>query len=278
MQYAQGGHAPAAGPTQEAELRHIVRRLSSHPAIVLYDCCNECQVKMGTPTAVYATFVMSVLAEEDGSRAVWPSCPALGWSGGVHRLDARPNGKPLTTPDSGTTIETHSPYQHGNGFPAVNGGSFKRRLFDPWMPITLDAAAVSAYGPAQPNVFASEFGAVVMSSFESMAPTLSRARWGLHGGQPSDVCSSGFSNKCQGSNVWAQRNYPADNMIDSYFGVKGDAYFNQTGEAVLKKQLYQSMLAQALLMKATIELRRAENQLGHLVWQYNEIWPTGGWG
>lgn len=34
------------------------------------------------------------------------------------------------------------------------------------------------------NIFGSEFGAVVMSSFESMAPTLAPEHWGLHGGQP----------------------------------------------------------------------------------------------
>ena len=33
------------------------------------------------------------------------------------------------------------------------------------------------------NIFGSEFGAVVMSSFESMAPTLAPEHWGLHGGQ-----------------------------------------------------------------------------------------------
>ena len=31
-------------------------------------------------------------------------------------------------------------------------------------------------------------------------------------------------------------------------------------------------------MKGDIETRRAQNQLGLLVWQLNEIWPTGGWG
>ena len=54
MQYAQSGHAPANEPTQEAELRHQVRRLSSHASIVLWDGCNECQVKMGTPTPTLA--------------------------------------------------------------------------------------------------------------------------------------------------------------------------------------------------------------------------------
>ena len=38
------------------------------------------------------------------------------------------------------------------------------------------------------------------------------------------------------------------------------------------------MVGQALLIKSDIETRRATNQFGIIVWQYNEIWPTGGWG
>ena len=41
------------------------------------------------------------------------------------------------------------------------------------------------------NIFGSEFGAVVMSSFESMAPTLAKEHWGLHGGQPNVPGPSG---------------------------------------------------------------------------------------
>ena len=40
------------------------------------DGCNECQVLLDTPTGIYASFVMTVVAEEDASRAIWPSCPA----------------------------------------------------------------------------------------------------------------------------------------------------------------------------------------------------------
>ena len=40
MMYAQGNHAPANTPTQANELRYQVRRLASHPSIVLYDGCN----------------------------------------------------------------------------------------------------------------------------------------------------------------------------------------------------------------------------------------------
>ena len=70
----------------------------------------------------------------------------------------------------------------------------------------------------------------------------------------------------------------SDNLIDVYFGNQPDGYFNQTGEAVFKRQLYQCLIAQAIHMKGNIEARRGRNELGMLVWQFNEIWPTGGWG
>eukprot|EP00435_Cladocopium_sp_Y103_P024112 s4048_g5.t2 len=73
MMYAQLGHAPAKTVVQDTELRHQVRRLSSHPSIVIWDGCNECTVLMGTKTEIYATFVMTVVAEEDDSRSIWPS-------------------------------------------------------------------------------------------------------------------------------------------------------------------------------------------------------------
>lgn len=72
MQYAQGGHAPASTATQDAELRHNIRRLANHASIVMWDGCNECHVVIGTNTGIYATFVMTVVSEEDASRPVWP--------------------------------------------------------------------------------------------------------------------------------------------------------------------------------------------------------------
>ena len=107
MQYAQGGHAPATTAVQDAELRHNIRRLANHPSIVMWDGCNECHVVIGTDTGIYATFVMTVVSEEDASRPVWPSCPASGWTGGVNTLTSIPNGKPLTTPTEGPKFETH---------------------------------------------------------------------------------------------------------------------------------------------------------------------------
>ena len=90
LQYAQHGHSPINNHDQTSELRHIIRRLSHHASIVVYDGCNECTVILGTPTGVYASFVMTVVAQEDKSRSIWPSCPALGWTKGVDQLTSRP--------------------------------------------------------------------------------------------------------------------------------------------------------------------------------------------
>ncbi|CAE8627680.1 unnamed protein product [Polarella glacialis] len=275
MQYAQSGHAPQACAAQDAELRHQVRRLSHHPSIAVWDGCNECQVIMGTPTGIYATFVLTVVAQEDQSRPIWPSCPAVGWATGVHRLTSLPNGNALTTldPDKYTPIETHGYYQHGAGFPAVNGNN-EMELFPSNIPINISPH--TATGIDQANVFASEFGSVGMSSFESMAPTLHPDHWGLHGGAPADTCGGGFAKECIGDNVMAERNYPCDNLIIVYFG--DQVNLSATGEKSFKQQLYYCMLAQALVVKADIETRRGLNELGLIVWQLNEIWPTGGWG
>jgi len=126
---------------------------------------------MNTDTAIYATFVLTVVAEEDKSRSIWPSCPALGWTAGVHRLTSLPNGNPLVTPvrfsqidverfarthyltrwgcscwrscagvsvcqDDAKVIETHGPYQHGGGWPTVNGFN-DLEMFDPNIPINV---------------------------------------------------------------------------------------------------------------------------------------------
>jgi len=54
--------------------------------------------------------------------------------------------------------------------------------------------------------------------------------------------------------------------------------FDQVGAKVFQKHLWQCMIGQALNIKQNIEGRRQSNQFGIIVWQFNEIWPTGGWG
>jgi hypothetical protein len=54
-------------------------------------------------------------------------------------------------------------------------------------------------------------------------------------------------------------------------------YTGRYGEVAFKKQLYQSMLGQALFLKTEIEAWRSQNVFGTTIWMYNEIWPTGGY-
>lgn len=153
---------------------------------------------------------------------MWPSCPALGWASGVDKLnlvpvladaeakDQKQNKfvvKPLVTKNPndpaiqkmGRVIEEHGPYLHGSGFPAVNSDDGDHiNTFDPLSPpdlsnalnltavLAAEAEGSSAHGlqrgPAFNNKFMSEFGAAVMSSFESMSEFLDEDHWSLDGG------------------------------------------------------------------------------------------------
>lgn len=172
MMYAQQGHSPKRTATQEREFRHQVRRLSHHPSIVVWDGCNECVVSNDGDTEIYESFVLATVADEDKSRSVWPACPAAGWQSGVDRLTSRPNGKKLQT-QYVAKLETHGPYQHGNGWIAANSADY-----DPsrnGVPTLLSKVST---GVQYPNIFGSEFGSVVMSSFESMTAYLEPEHWG----------------------------------------------------------------------------------------------------
>ena len=72
-----------------------------------------------------------------------------------------------------------------------------------------------------------------------------------------------------------ERNYACDRWIYSYFRLID---LNETGAEALQRQLYFCMFGQALYMKAEVEGWRSNNIWGLLTWQYNEVWPTGGWG
>ena len=271
LMYAGGGHSPPTGgdALNEAELRFNARKLGYQAALVLYNGCNEC----GGGAGAITDFALPVIADEDPTRPVWPASPAHhGWLSGVNTLTGLPNGQPLTI--GGLPVnETHGPYTFGStsAFKPVNGNTPETDFSPEPLPAPGTAVCVpawyaagcsctcSAVGPQHNGTFASEFGAVGHSSFESMAATLSPANWGVHAN----------------ATVWSQRNYPTDSLVESYFGQSpgGDA-----GEFVLKRQMYLSMLAQALHLKQDIEQRRGSNTWALLTWMLNEIWPTGGWG
>lgn len=123
----EAGHRPVQTDSVESEIRHLVRSLGSHPSIAVWNGCNECQVVMGTPSEIYATFVMQLVAQEDNTRSLWPSSPSKhGWKTGVYTLDSRPNGRPLSTwgpDDFPKDLETHGPYMRSfsKEYPGVNG-------------------------------------------------------------------------------------------------------------------------------------------------------------
>jgi beta-mannosidase len=276
------GHRPVQTATVEQELRHVVRSLASHPSIIVWSGCNECDVVMGTSSEIYATFVMKTVAEEDDSRSIWPSSPSKhGWKSGVRRLDSRPIGQrySLTTWDPKSfpsAIETHGPYMRSfsRSYRGVNGND----AHFPYMNTPPDLETVDV-GVSFPNQFSSEFGSSVMSSFESMAGTLSETHWSIHGGSAPDNCTKdhGSYNHCLGTNVMAERNYPCDTHIFAYFGIEEEA-LNEIGKYAFQKQLYMCLIAQTLWMKGEIESRRSKNMFGILIWQLNENFPTGGWG
>ena len=158
------------------------------------------------------------------------------------------------------------------GFPAVNGDPHNLNLFDPMTPPHFDPTV--AIGLQYNHTFTSELGAVAWSSWESMSTVFAPEHWSLHGGSAPDNCTNGM---CQGGNVVAQRNYPCDSIVLTYWG-GSQAELDEVGEAAFKRQLYHCLIGSALIIKGYIEQHRASNCFGLMLWQLNEIWPTGGWG
>lgn len=186
----ENGHGPVKTKTISDEIRHLVRSLASHPSLLVWNGCNECEVVMDTPSEIYAAFVMKTVAEEDDTRPIWPSSPSRhGWKTGVRRIDSRPlaHGSNLTTwgPNSfPSDLESHGPYMRSfsYSYPGVNGLD----VHFPYKntPPTLKRVEI---GVDHPNQFASEFGSSTMSSFESMTETITPAHWSLHGNNDPDI-------------------------------------------------------------------------------------------
>jgi beta-mannosidase len=254
MMYANNW-MPTANPTQADAIIHNVRRLASHPSIVVWDGCNECYYY--DPSS----FVMPLIVGEDKSRPIWGRSPSQGWVSGVERLYGLPNDQKIILRDVNfkPAIELHGDpfYYIGSGWPTVAAGNKSDincpNNFSPYgFPGINTPTGTNIQG-----VFTSEFGAVSMSSFESMTGTLDEKFWGVH------------------TAPFYQRNWPVDNFIFEYFN-KQDT--NKTGAQFFMAQMYQSLIAHGIHLKGQIETHRSQNMFGTLVWQLNEIWPTGGFG
>jgi beta-galactosidase/beta-glucuronidase len=266
--FGGNGSIPVDSPLQHAEVTHNVRRLASHPSIVVWMGGNEFRSggEHGFPfDDVVQNFIGPVVAAVTGPTvAVWPYSPSEGWISGVNTLTGLPDGSPFkfssTSLKTTGTIETHGPYQHGAGFETVDGAA-ALNLFPANVPPSLVSTDAASFGPQQPGTLASEFGASVWSSFESMAPTLDpKTDWSAH------------------NPAMHERNYPADNFVQVYFGEEARAGLDELGALSLQRACYFQMLGQMLQQKGDIEARRTANSQGMVTWQLNEIWPTGGWG
>jgi hypothetical protein len=71
----------------------------------------------------------------------------------------------------------------------------------------------------------------------------------------------------------AERNYPCDPIVWSYFGKNID--LDARGEAAFKQQTYLCMFGQAFQRKTNIESWRSGNMWAVLLWQLNEICEYG---
>ena len=253
MQFA-GGSATNT-PLVKLELEYQIKRLSHHPSVAMWDGCNECG-----GGGDYMNFIMPVVAAVDTSRPVWPSCPAAGWISGVDRLTSRPNGKTLQTGAGGGgkmagegrpsgypfTQEAHGPY---TAFMGMN-------MADTVMPLH-HAAEISPptlvpanLGAGEEGWYRSEFGCVAWSSFESMSAEMPSTEWSM--------LSAGAKN----------RNWNPSNVIATFFGAWSADAMLDSGEAAFKRQLYQSMIGQALFLKTEIEAWRSQNVWGTTFCEY----------
>jgi hypothetical protein len=133
-------HVPRLSPCMRSPCAPIPSALPAHPLSSARpsphlcplarptDSCR-CQVLLNTSTGVYASFVMTVVAQEDASRPIWPSCPARGWASGVEKLTSLPVPGATLVPHllKEHVIETHGPYAtltpHGTPRQAPTTGS-----------------------------------------------------------------------------------------------------------------------------------------------------------
>ena len=89
-------------------------------------------------------------------------------------------------------------------------------------------------------------------------------------------CRYGFlgGNQCNGTNVIGQRNYPCDSIVVTYWGGE-PSQLDAVGRDAFIAQLFKCLVGSALIVKGYVEQHRATNTFGLMVWQLNEIWPTG---
>lgn len=153
----------------------------------------------------------------------------------------------------------HGPYYSPGGrVRTVSSPSGESANWSSGFPLLLPPPA--PLGVNLPGVFNSEFGVTSPPSFENIAPSLPPDQWGLTG--------PGL--------FW--RNYACDGAFATYFPSATPNFSQGIGPSPFQAQLYLCSVAHTLKLASLLEPTRAQNYMGSLIWQLNEVWDTVGWG
>ena len=135
------------------------------------ECCSLCAARADCWAATYVPGTCWFKTQAQTQVPVYDSQATGCWPAGRTPPPPSPPGC------DALPYETHGYYQHGEGYKTRNSGA-ALQPFDANQPPTMPPPALT--GAACPGTYASEFGAVAYSSWESMNPTLAPADWGLH--------------------------------------------------------------------------------------------------
>ena len=229
--------------TVQQEVRDVVRRLSSHPSIVLWSGNNENQNE-GTSTIqrqldyvlLYDTTIQEELRRNDRSRPYWPASPS--------------NGVLIDDPDLGVFIQRWG--SEGD----MRYGDIHR--YDYYSVCT----DISKY-PA-PKM-ASEFGYHALPSFFSMKSVTE---------EEDRKIQSPWMNK---RNHHMDDNQGIIDQVDNFFHrpVEKDT------DTTFKSWIYVSQIMQGYCIATQAEhyrrMRTEHHTMGSLYWQLNDIWQAPTW-
>ena len=163
-----GGDSCSYVPNQDYDQGSMGPNAASSSAA---DCCAQCGKRSDCWAATFVPGTCWFKTQNQTALPVYDGNAIGCWPAGHTPPPPSPPGC------AHLPYETHGYYQHGEGYRTVNSGAALQG-FDPNQPPSMPAAALT--GPACPGTYASEFGAVAASSWESMMPTLAPTSWGLH--------------------------------------------------------------------------------------------------
>ena len=306
-----------SGMAQEVNAyRNTIRRLSTHPSIVIWDGCNECNPNQGENRhhrhdhrhlgGLVARDLALVprgglverrqppvlAAQWEGAQARRlvheGACAGRGGRAGQHRdaravpargrvacgerrqhahQPVRPDAAAAAEPDGG---HRPGPPQHVHvgvrlgGLVVVGVGESDHRA--------------AALGAARRGAQGQLLGRLLVQVHTQQRHGAAQVR--PHSNRPRQsllLTASAYNSFSPIISACLCSSYPCDSILLTYFGGQ-QSDLDVVGEQAFKKQLWQCLYGQALVLKTYIEQHRSTNTYGLQIWQLNEIWPTGGWG